>query len=426
MQPLVARSVLAQAAFLSRRLETDLGGNHLLENLRALALAGVACDDDTGRRWLKQVSRLLPRECRRQVLAHGEHFERSPMYHWQMIDVLSDIRDVTVRRSLPLSTLCGELVERMERFATKLLHPDGEIPLLGDSVFGDVPASVQTCSRSGITVNRVAADFSARRIGDYWSFRSGADFLLLDAGPVGADHLPAHAHADLLTLEASVGGRRLFVDSGTFDYEDGAMRQYCRSTAAHNTLEIDGQNQCDVWSRFRMGRRGWPGRLQFGETDGFAWARTTHNAYRHLRIPTVGRWIACRPEFPWLIVDWALGTGTHQLTNRLHLHPDVRVRSQTSQGVRLELGDASYFVTGLGPGRLAIAEGWYCPEFGCRIRNAVLQWDVACRLPAAVGWCLSREPIGMAPTLEVTSQAVEVRLPREGSELRFRVPLSPK
>jgi hypothetical protein len=93
--------------------------------------------------------------------------------------------------------------------------------------------------------------------------------------------------------------------------------------------------------------------------------------------------------------------------------------------VRLELDKASYFVTGLGPGRLAIAEGWYCPEFGCRIRNAVLQWDVACQLPAAVGWCLSREPIGTAPTLEVTSETVEMRLLREGSEQRFRVPVSP-
>jgi uncharacterized heparinase superfamily protein len=347
------------------------------------------------------------------------------MYHWQMIDVLSDIRDVTVRRSPPVSMLCGELVERMERCATDLLHPDGEIPLLGDSVFADVPSAVQTRSRSSFTRNRVAAKARAHRFGSYWSFHDGADFLLFDAGPVGADHLPAHAHADLLTLEVSVGGRRLFVDSGTFDYEDSAMRQYCRSTAAHNTLEIDGQNQCDVWSRFRMGRRGWPGRLQFGETDGFAWARATHNAYRHLQVPAVGRWIACQSAFPWLIVDWAVGTGTHQLTNRLHLHPDVRVRSQTSQGVHLELDKASYFVTGLGTGRLTIAEGWYCPEFGRRFRNAILQWDVACELPAAVGWCLSHEPIGTAPTLKVTSETVEVRLPRDGSEQRFRVPVSP-
>src|SRR5690606_20342942 len=32
----------AQAAFLARRVESDLGGNHLLENARALVLAGAA------------------------------------------------------------------------------------------------------------------------------------------------------------------------------------------------------------------------------------------------------------------------------------------------------------------------------------------------------------------------------------------------
>ena len=106
--------------------------------------------------------------------------------------------------------------------------------------------------------------------------------------------MPAHAHADLLTFEASFGGRRLFVDSGVFNYEDDAMRRYCRSSAAHNVLQIDGHDQCDMWSRFRMGYRGWPTGLECGQTHGFHWARAAHNAYRRLGVPKLGRWLACR------------------------------------------------------------------------------------------------------------------------------------
>jgi uncharacterized heparinase superfamily protein len=148
------------------------------------------------------------------------------------------------------------------------------------------------------STTRSAAAAAARRVGDYWTWRHERDYLLFDAGPVGPDHLPAHAHADLLNIEISIDGRRFVVDSGVFDYEDGPMRRYCRSTAAHNALEIDGASQCDMWSRFRMGHRGWPTSLFTGSEGGFDWTSAAHNAYRRLGAPTVGRWIACRPGGP--------------------------------------------------------------------------------------------------------------------------------
>src|SRR5262249_49892141 len=154
-----------------------------------------------------------------------------------------------------------------------------------------------------------------RRTGDYWVWRNGGDFFLMDAGPVGADHLPAHAHSDLLTIEASSAGRRLVVDSGAYAYRDDELRRYCRSTAAHNVLQVDDRGQCDPWSRFRMGYRGRPTGLETGRTGQFDWARSSHNAYRRVGVPKVGRWVACRPGGPWLIVDWVIGEGQHRLSD---------------------------------------------------------------------------------------------------------------
>lgn len=292
----------------------------------------------------------------------------------------------------------------MELFISQVTHPDGEIPLLGDSCFSEAPLPLIASSpHRSFPSSAVAA-----QVGPYWTFRSGGDYLLFDAGPVGPDHLPAHAHADLLTIEASVAGRRLIVDSGTYDYEDGPMRQYCRSTAAHNVPEIDGQNQCDVWLRFRMGRRGWPTPLVTGESEGFTWGTATHNAYRHLGVPVVGRWVACRPEFPWLIVDWALGSGTHKLVNRLHLHPDVTVRAVRPDCVELSLDELQIYVTAFGPGELRIDEGWYCPDFGNRIANRVLEWHYTGSLPAAVGWIMSAALPDEAPGLYWDHKSIRV------------------
>ena len=412
----VLESLAMQSRFLAKNLEFDLGGNHLLENLRALALAGAFFAGPEADGWLRRAGRLLRRELSRQVLPHGEHFERSPSYHQRMLALVEDVRDALAGIAPELSARCARTAARMVEFLQAVLHPDGQVPLLGDSWLGQQGAGSGEQGAGGREKGAGSAEHGARsgeqragaqsfetpilrarkaphagRVGPYWVFRDGGDFLLFDAGPVGPDHLPAHAHADLLGLEISWGGRRVVVDSGVFDYEDGPMRRYCRSTAAHNCLQIDGQDQCDMWSRFRMGYRGWPGPLQTGQTGDFHWAWAWHNAYRRLRVPRVGRLVACRPGGPWFCLDWAEGRGTHRLVSRLHLHPDVRARQVDPTAVELDSAGGLLHLEFLGPGTLTIQTGWYCPQLGLRLPSAVVCWQAEAPLPAAVAWCLAEQ-----------------------------------
>jgi uncharacterized heparinase superfamily protein len=407
----VVRDSLAwQAEHLRTNLERDLGGNHLLQNARGLIAAGCFFSGPAARRWLRTGTHVLLRELPEQVLAHGEHFERSPMYHREMLDLTTDVRDWTQEREPALADACGDTARRMADFLDAIAHPDGEIPLLGDSCLAEAcPAS--TSIPHGTTppgdarwssTTRSAAAAAARRVGDYWTWRHERDYLLFDAGPVGPDHLPAHAHADLLNIEISIDGRRFVVDSGVFDYEDGPMRRYCRSTAAHNALEIDGASQCDMWSRFRMGHRGWPTSLFTGSEGGFDWTSAAHNAYRRLGAPTVGRWIACRPGGPWFIVDWALGGGRHVLSNRLHLHPDVRVELIAPHVARTRHGAATVVIAALGSHPLRLESGWYCPRLGEAQPATVLVCTREAALPAIGGWSLSwgESPVDAALTFD--------------------------
>ena len=394
----VARNLAAQAGFLARRLERDLGGNHLLENARALLLAGCALRAPDADRWRSLGQSIIETELGAQLLPHGEHFERSPMYHCQMMEVLEDACDAMREREPGFSATCETAAAGMQEFIESILHPDGEIPLLGDSCFDEAPrVERQSPSTDG-----------ARQIGDYWVYRSGGDFLLLDAGPVGPDHLPAHAHADLLTIEASFEGVRFIVDSGVHDYEVGALRQYCRSTAAHNVLEIDGENQCDVWSRFRMGRRGRPTGIECGGTDGVPWVSATHNAYRHLGVHTVSRSICCCNDDGWLIADGANGRGTHTLVSRLHLHPEVRVERMSDVSVRLERDGVVRFVSTSGTGELAVDEGLYCPRFGEKIARPVIEARLNSSLPATVGWHVTRRQPAATTRLALTAGGIRV------------------
>ena len=424
-------SIFAQARFLERHLEWDLRGNHLLENVRALLLVGGFLEGPDADRWLRTGTKIFRKQLAEQILPHGEHIERSPMYHAQMLEAVLDVRDVVGPLLPDLAAVCQESATRMAAFLQALLHPDEDIPLLGDACLRATAPPSRLIRQAGKRApkerrgheedtRQPGSSPSARTLGDYWIYRHADSFLLLDAGPVGPDHLPAHAHADLLSFEASFQGHRLFVDSGVFGYEDDKMRRYCRSSAAHNVLQIDGHDQCDMWSRFRMGHRGWPGRLECGATGGFHWARATHNAYRRVGVPRVGRWLACRPGGTWLSVDWAEGKRRHELSNWLHLHPGVSVQVESDNELRLSIKGTVLRLRYLTPGRINVTTGWYCPEFGRRLECPVVQWTREGVLPSISGWYLTwDERDGTAVLSETDSGAVLLHWTEQDDRLQL-------
>lgn len=392
LQEKVLRLLMAQARWLRANLEYDLGGNHLLQNLRALAIAGAFFRGSEPDEWLRTVYKLLPGELDEQILPHGEHFERSPAYHVDMLVALADITEALRSVDPQRAEWLEPIVERMLGFLGAVIHPDGSIPLFGDSTFDLAPSPQEVFSRLGRGLPQLRpAEPVVSVVGDYWTYRHKGDYLIFDAGPIGPDHLPAHAHADLLTIEASVAGRRLIVDTGVYDYEASPERAFCRSTAAHSVLEIDGENQCDVWSRFRMGRRGWPGLLCSGRLGPFHWAGCTHSAYRFRKVPSVGRLVACSPSHGWIIVDWAIGFGQHELVSRLKVGPDWRVSELEASTALVQSESELIVIESLGnQSRLKQGRSVCFPRFGCRepVTELVQRWEGS--LPQVLGWQIRR------------------------------------
>lgn len=404
----ILASLTAQSRWLVKNLEWDVQGNHLLQNLRALAVAGAFFSGREADRGLDMAGAILRDQLREQILPHGEHFERSPAYHVDALLALADIRSAGRVGQAAWANQLDEPIERMVGFLSQILHPDGQIPLFGDSTLDQYPAPKEVFAGLGVPMPPMG-DEPARsnRIGDYWVFRRGGSCMIFDAGPVGPDHLPAHAHADLLNCEASWQGRRLFVDGGVADYEDSPERAFCRGTSAHNVLEIDGQNQCDVWSRFRMGRRGWPEKLRCGQDGPFHWAWCAHNAYRFLGIPRVGRLMVCAADGPWVIVDWAEGRGEHRFVQRLRLGPDWKVVGEGGDRLTVTDGHESLSVRSLFQAEIRCRSSRYYPFFGRGVPVTVLEQETAACPPCASGWivaCGDDEP----PKVEVDGRTARV------------------
>jgi uncharacterized heparinase superfamily protein len=361
------RSLFLQAQWLSRHLETHLLGNHLLENGAALAFVGSCFSGKAGQRWLSKGLEILSAEVPEQVLPDGMHFERSPMYHLRVAYLL---RLLLNTGNEELRSLLERPFVQMRRALEDLCHPDGGIALLNDSAF-----SIAN-DPGDLLGPRSALEPSPWALPDagYYGYR-GADgsYIICDAGSIGPDYIPGHAHGDIFSFELSLKGQRVIVDSGVYDYVPGEMRRYCRSTRAHNTVEIDGQDQCEFWGAFRVARRGYPRDVRWEPSSSGFRLSGWHDAYRRLPgRPTHHRSILWDGSSGLEVRDQVKARRPVTAVARLHLHPVCRIMRMRERDALVEYPGGSMRIAFTGQGELSREDSRYCPEFGREVPNVAL------------------------------------------------------
>lgn len=381
-----------QTEYLSKNLEWELGGNHLIENATALAIAGGVLDSSHASSWLETALSVLAKEIPKQVLSHGEHFERSPMYHCQ---VLSDFLRIAIccKDSVGLVQLLDSKIDSMLQFLNCILHPDNEIPLLADSVFHEAPSVSQIREVAAIGSYASSAEDSTSRVADYFIFSSEDTHTICDFGPIAAPHLPAHGHCDALNLEVSVGGKRWIVDSGNFNYSNDSMRHYCRSSIGHNVVTVDDANQANVWSMFRMGRRPRISGCREEQANGWHSVSSFHDGYLPLGVDKLGRLVATRKD-TLICLDFHSSSPRAKgknLVGYIHFHPEVNVGMPKPIGdgrfqVCIQRSSVERWLT-LKADTVTIEQGWYCEQFGKREAGAVIRY-VTSLSKGYTGWIM--------------------------------------
>lgn len=383
-------SLGVQVATLERRLEKDLLGNHFLKNIKALLFAGAMLETPCSARWWAKGEELLEQQLNEQILPDGGHFERSPMYHSQVLEDLAEIRllNAAPGKTLSCSRLLSQKIRSMAQFLQAILHPDGDIPLFNDSVLGGtrLPAELLTLveahapkgakSESPVTV------FPDTGYGVIRSPESRSA-LIFDCGPVGPDHQPGHSHCDVFSYELSLHGQRVVVDTGVSTYERGPERHYERSTAAHNTLRIGGEEQAEIWGSFRVGRRPCVGPIRGGCNGAFRFVSGEHDAYRRSGV-VHARTILFHSPNTWIVADLLRGSGSHLVESFLHFHPRVRVEAQTDRMETttdpplrrwtVEYAHQPYLLAAYGEGHFELLKSWYSEQFGNRQPATALRW----------------------------------------------------
>jgi uncharacterized heparinase superfamily protein len=371
------QSICCQCAWLTQNLETHLLGNHYFVNGASLAFVGSCFAGDTAKKWLDMGCKILEEQIPEQVLPDGMHFELSPMYHSMVIYMASMLAATCNER---LTQLVVEPLGRMRAALDAMCHPDGRTALLNDGAFGiyNEPDELRSFSDtlSGMALPQPSTPKGCFALPDagYYGWRDVNDnYVVCDFGNIGPDYIPGHAHADMFSFEMSVKGKRIIVDAGVYDYEVSQMRQYCRSTAAHNTVEINGMDQSEMWGAFRVARRAHAQDIRWqAHENGFSLSGWHNGYFRLPGRPKHTRHISWDKLKGLHIRDEMSSTREVQLVSRLHLHPECEVVQVKENQLRVRCEDMHFSITCSDGYTLSTEPSWYCPEFGRKIENKAI------------------------------------------------------
>lgn len=334
--------------------------------------------------------------------SEGVHVENTPTYHVMVARYLPLLDRLFTAAGAPSAALYHRLLEGAERYAVHCVTPEGLYPATSDTHRRrlDSPVNLETFSggafeyavtggRNGLqpaerTVAFPASGYAMTRSawGDpqasyaYFSCAYNADY---------------HKHSDENSLYLRSGGRDLLVEAGPYGYNwKDPFTKYAYSTAAHNSMMVDGAGLPRTASEAdRTGPRAPLNELTVisaedrlldvtGTTrryDGRVWSRRTRIEHgdapsaTRVHLEDTVRSEAGAAELRFL---WHLGPG---LTVRLRsrgaeiLDGSVKVmeiefRTESEFSLRLQEGDESPSI-----------QGWHFPDFGKKVPAPVISLE---------------------------------------------------
>jgi Heparinase II/III-like protein/Heparinase II/III N-terminus len=360
-------------------------GNHYLSNIVGLLclstyLRGPGMEDRR-RRYAKQVEE----EILVQVFEDGGNREASTGYHVLVLQMFATARRLMKCRGTNPSEVFTGRLRRMFRLLSALTDEQGNVPLIGDCDDGRIelltddleaqlgaperPYSLKVSSLLGTGQLLCkeclgGLDYEAAWYGDQAVFsqpskaahrlsrslvfgnsgiavsQKGAARVLFLAMPNANGGKGSHTHNDKLSFVLKVHGEEIFVDAGTGTYTRHAgLRNELRSTRAHNTIQIDAEEQNrfpttpELGPLFTMVDDAHVTPIQIHGTDEPAVVRASHDGYRrvgisHTRAVTL-------LEGSLLIKDDLTGSGRHDFQAFFHLSPIWRVLIEKENGIEV-------------------------------------------------------------------------------------------
>lgn len=412
--------------FTAHNLEkSDINGNHYTADAAGLVCAGLFFGCGTApQQWLKLGWNILCEEMPRQVFPDGVDFEASIPYHRLVQELFLFPALYRRRQGLDVPDGYRDRLIAMAQFTAAYSRPGGSVPLWGDAddaralPFGGQPINdhryllglvgtafgaedlrntfsgprsevlwLMGADVADTLPDREMLDQEQRSVafpdGGFYVLRNKRDHIFVDCGPLGLGGRGGHGHNDLLSFEAMLDGVHLISDCGAYLYTaDYHERNRFRSTAYHNTPQIDGEeiNRFIRWdSLWLLHNDAVPEvrAVTFGQdTDRLV---VSHGGYRCLKsAATPVRSIELdHTKHRLTIRDQFEGEGAHRLEIPLHLAQGVKVDNPESGRLVLRVSQRIFVLSWepISEWELRIEPGRISPSYGITCPTEVLIWQ---------------------------------------------------
>jgi hypothetical protein len=435
LRAIVTASLQAHARHLATNPEGSplLRSNHYLSDiLGLLALGAYVNRDRSARRWLTRARLAFERQILDQVLDDGVGFEASTSYHGLALEIFLIAKHIAREVGQPFSRRYDLRLGQMLEVSRSIRHPDGRIPLFGDGDSGRVlpggfarppthdpllwlgaallgrqaplegPPAAEVAWTLGMRAWEAVAEGAsageppaAFQEGGLYVLRGDGVHAVVRCGDLGQNGAGGHGHNDVLSYEFGYSVP-LVVDSGTYAYtSDPAARNRFRSTAAHNSVVVDGTeiNPLPDDDMFHLPQLAHPVVESWDETPRMVRLVASHDGYREFPGGVTHRRALelHRTTGELSVIDELQGSGYHRAESFVHLAPATRVvRRKGSLAFDLVNGKARARITFWGfNDSIELTDGWVSSEFGRRERAAVLVARWSGSIPTRFGYTLT-------------------------------------
>jgi uncharacterized heparinase superfamily protein len=335
-QPIEAswrRSLYLQCDWLFHHMEFHIDANHLFKNIVALFIGAQLFrgnDDERVRHWHRKSVKWMQVALREQFNSDGGHYERSPMYHLLCLHYCLDAYNVVLKSQSekPLRNQLADVIVKGLAFAEALQHSNGKLAFFNDSANGIAP-DLSTLRKYAREIDGYLPLSPPPHYGSSWFAATGyfcwqdeRQHFVASARSPSPAYQPGHNHADCLSYEYSLDGKPVIVNAGNTRYDISDERRYARSTAAHNTVEINSCDQSEMWSAFRMARRARVTAAAPQHTTQNVVFGASHDGYRRHGAGVVHQREYAVAPGGIEIRDTIVGRGRHSVKLFTHLHPD--------------------------------------------------------------------------------------------------------
>ncbi len=369
----------------ARHLETYLStyfspNTHLTGEALGLFYIGTLLPQfKESNRWRTTGFTILMAQLGRHVRSDGVYFEQSSYYHRYTTDFYLHLWILLQANGESIPPMLEEKLSLLLDHLMYITRPDGTTPFFGDDDGGqlvkldqreanDFRAALSTgaalfmrpdykfvardtaeetlwllgpkgvSALDLIPAREPPKQSTAFEAGGYYVMRDGwtpaSNYALFECGR-HAGSAGAHAHADALSFELAANGQTLLIDPGTYTYTGSKeMRDLFRSTAAHNTLTIDGESSSISDGPFSWGATARCERDSWITHKQFDYIAASHDGYRRLdKAATHNRSILFIKHNYWVVRDHVASRGDHLLKLWFHFHPDVSLIKSSNNGV---------------------------------------------------------------------------------------------